>query len=100
MVWGYNSANPSKGDGMSFTAKVKATNEFFQATTDFGIDGKSSRDAHSPLDPGRTYGGHHFPGSIVGTSQYVEYSEAETAVFPGTELEEVYGDIRLVPMRS
>ncbi len=54
---------------MSFTTKVRATNELFHITTDFGIDGKSYRDAHSPLDPNRIYGGHHFPGSIVGTYQ-------------------------------
>jgi hypothetical protein len=84
---------------MSFTAKVKATNELFQATTDFGTDGKSHRDAHLPLQSEHIYGGHHFLGSVVGTSHYVEFSEAETAVFPGSKLEEVYGDIRLVPVR-
>ena len=84
---------------MSFTTKVKATNELFHVTTDFGIDGKSYRDAHSPLDPNRIYGGHHFPGSFVGTSQYVVYSEAVTAVFSGKKLEEEFGDIRLVPIR-
>ena len=29
---------------MSFTTKVKATNELFHVTTDFGIDGKSYRE--------------------------------------------------------
>jgi hypothetical protein len=83
---------------MSFTAKVKATNELFQATTDFGTDGKSYRDAHD-LQSDHIYRGHYFPGSVVGSSQYIEYSEAKTEVFPGHELEEVHGDIRLVPFR-
>jgi hypothetical protein len=33
---------------MSFTAKIKTTNELFQATTDFGTDGQSYRDAVLP----------------------------------------------------
>jgi hypothetical protein len=81
------------------SAKVKATAEFFMATTDFGPNEESFRDAHSPLVADHLYGGHLFPGSIVGSSQYVEFSEAKSASFHGSELDEDVGDVRLVPFR-
>jgi hypothetical protein len=37
-----------RGEAISFTAKIKTTNELFQATTDFGTDGQSYRDAVLP----------------------------------------------------
>jgi hypothetical protein len=84
---------------MSFTTKVRATGELFDVTTDLGTDEKTFRDAHPPLEPTKLYSGHLFVGSLVGSSQYVEYSEAKTATFHGSELDEEYGDIRLAPVR-
>jgi hypothetical protein len=79
------------------SAKVIATGELFTATTDFGTNEQSYHDAHSPLQADHLYGGHLFPESNVGTSQYVEFSEAKSAMFHGSELDEDIGDIRLVP---
>jgi hypothetical protein len=84
---------------MTVSAKVRETGELFMATTDFGAHEDSYRDAHSPLQADHLYGGHFFPGSMVGTSQYVEFSEAESKTFRGSELDEDIGDIRLVPFR-
>ena len=81
------------------SAKVKSSSEFFMATTDLGTDKKTYRDAFSPLKDDHWYGGHLFPGSIVGSSQYVEFSEAVSASFLGSELDENIGDTRLVPLR-
>jgi hypothetical protein len=85
---------------MSFSAKVIATGELFLASTDMGPDKKRFRDAHSPLNKAIYYMGNLLPGSLVGNSFYVEYSGAETAVYHGSELEEVDGDIRLMPIQK
>ncbi|MGD0446254.1 MAG: hypothetical protein ABSA39_20155 [Edaphobacter sp.] len=84
---------------MSFTAKVIATSEFFDVTTDLGPAKDRNRDAHPPLDPNTFYLGHYFPNSKSGSSQYVEFSEVTSKIFKGDELEEVTGDIRLIPLR-
>lgn len=84
---------------MSFTAKLIATNEFFDATTDLGSEKDRNLDAHSPLDPNTFYLGHHFPGSTSSSSQYVYFSQVASKIFRGDELEEVFGDIRLIPVR-
>lgn len=81
------------------SAKVKATGEFFIATTDFGTDQAGYRDAHAPLEVNHIYGGHLFPESSVGTTQYVEFTHSVSATFRGSELDEEIGDIRLVPFR-
>jgi hypothetical protein len=85
---------------MSFTAKVIATGEFFWATTDIGAEKGRFRDAHLPLDKTIYYMGNFLPGSLVGRSFYVEFSESETATYHGSELDEVPGDIRLIPVRG
>lgn len=83
---------------MSITTKVISTGEFFQATGVIGNDG-IQRDAHGSLEPAKRYRGNLFLGSLVGNSQYVEFADVTGREFPGRELEEVSGDIRLVPVR-
>jgi len=81
---------------VSIKTKVRQTGEFFQATTNMGPNKNIDRDAFSPLDSNTFYAGHLFPGSVVGSSQYVEFSEAVLKVFHGSELEEDTGDLLLV----
>ncbi len=81
---------------MSIKTKVKKTGEFFQATTNVGPNKDIDRDAFPPLDSNTFYAGHLFPGSIVGSSQYVEFTEAVLAVIHGSELEEDTGGLLLV----
>jgi hypothetical protein len=71
---------------MSFTAKVKETRELFIATTDLGTKRDTYRDAHLPLDPKVFYAGHLFLDSPAGRSHYVNFQEATSAVFHGSEL--------------
>jgi hypothetical protein len=82
---------------MSFTAKVKETRELFIATTDLGTKRDTYRDAHRPIDQNVYYAGHLFLDSLVGTSHYVNFQEATSAVFHGSALVEDHGEIRLVP---
>jgi hypothetical protein len=82
------------------TTKVKADGRFFLASIDLGEDGKGFRDAHPPLEGNKTYWGHLFTDSLVGQTQYVEYSEVEAATFKGDELEELPGEFRLVGVRG
>jgi hypothetical protein len=82
------------------TTKVKADGRLFLASVDRGSDGTDFRDALSPLERDKMYWGHLFEGSLVGQTQYVEYSEVESAEFKGDELEELPGDFRLVPFRD
>jgi hypothetical protein len=88
---------------MSFTAKVVATGEFFQATTDLGPAKDHYRDAHLPIEPKTFYLGHQFPGSQVATSQDValtkiRFTKVVSVTFLGAELEVVTGDVRLIPV--
>jgi hypothetical protein len=85
---------------MGFTAKVIATGEFFWATADLGAEKERFRDTQLPLDKTIYYMGNLLPGSLVGNSFYVEFSDVETATFHGSELEEVPGDIRLMPSHA
>jgi hypothetical protein len=95
-----SSSPPRQGEAlMSFTAKVKETREFFIATTDLGTKRDTYRDAHFPLDPKVFYAGHLFLDSLAGTSHYVNFQEATSAVFHGSELVEDHGEIRLVPFK-
>ena len=84
---------------MSFTAKVNETKEFFIATIDLGTKKDTYRDAHLPLDQNVFYAGHLFLESLVGTSHYVEFEEATSAIFRGSELVADYTDVMLVPVR-
>jgi hypothetical protein len=40
-----------------------------------------------------------FLGSLVGQPQYIEFSDVSHREFPGSDLVEETGDIRLVPFR-
>jgi hypothetical protein len=82
---------------MSFNTKVKETREFFIATTDLGTKRDTYRDAHLPLDQKVFYAGHLFLDSLVGTLHFVNFQEATSAVFHGSELVVDHGEIRLVP---
>ena len=55
------------------------------------------RDAHRPLDQKVFYAGHLFLDSQPGALHYVNFQEATSAVFHGSELVEDHGEIRLVP---
>jgi hypothetical protein len=85
---------------VSFTTKVKKTGELFHATTDLGTDKSIYQDAHSPLEPAKIYAGHLFVDARPGNSPWVEFSEAQWAVFRGDELDEFYAELRLVPFRE
>jgi hypothetical protein len=84
---------------MSFTAKVKETRELFIATTDLGPIKDIYREARPPLNRNVYYAGHLFLEYLVGTSHSVDFEQATSAIFHGSELEEEYGDVRLVPLR-
>lgn len=84
---------------MTIAAKVIKTGEFFQATAVIGADG-IQRDAFRPLEPTKKYRGSLFPGTLAGSSKNLEFSEVTHAVFFGSELQEVPGDIRLLPVHN
>src|SRR5258708_4982478 len=88
------------GQGMSITAKVIETGEFFMADTVMELDRTNYHDAQRPLDPTKLYRGNLLVGSLSGSSIYVEYTDQETKWFKGSELEDVAGDIRLIPMHE
>lgn len=73
---------------MSFTAKVKATGQLFDVTTDLGQDGALYRDAHRPLQKGTLYAGHLFDAFPKSGSDLVKFSKAEWAIFCEDELED------------
>jgi hypothetical protein len=82
---------------MSFiTTKVRGDGRFFLVQIDRGRDGNDFRDAHSPLEQDKTYFGLLLDGSLVGQTQYVEFGEANSAIFRGDRLEELPGDFRLI----
>jgi hypothetical protein len=83
---------------MTIAAKVVKTGEFFQATAIIEDDG-IQRDTHQPLEPTKQYRGSLFPGTHVGASKTIKFSEVTHATFLGSDLEEVPGDIRLIPVR-
>jgi hypothetical protein len=83
---------------MTIAAKVVKTGEFFQATAIIEDDGVQ-RDTYRPLEPTKQYRGSLFPGTCVGSSKNIEYSEVTHATFWGSDLEEVPSDIRLIPVR-
>jgi hypothetical protein len=78
------------------TTKVKADGRFFLASIDRGVDGNDFRDAHPPLERGKSYWGHLLDGSDVHQSQWVEYGASDSATFKGDELEELPGEFRLI----
>lgn len=85
---------------MSFTAKVKATADLFQATNEWEENEFIGRDAHEPVE-GHVYFGHHFiAASLVkkpdGRAVYT-YASLEFATFKAEELDVLSGyDIRLL----
>jgi len=79
---------------MSFTTKVKHTRELFIATTDLGTTKDLYRDAHPPLNESLYYAGHLFLERLVGTTHCLDFEEATSAIFHGSELEQDYGDVR------
>lgn len=87
---------------MSFTARVNETGQLFQATTDLGIDGQDFRDAHSPIDPKKTYLGHLFDAYVSNPApKIIRFSRVETGTFEGRELEEISFDrLTLTPARK
>jgi hypothetical protein len=85
---------------MSLTAKVIATDELFLAATVADADKGNQHDAQPPIDPEKMYMGNLLVGSLSGNSIYVEYTEPATKWFKGSELEEVPGDVRLIPMHE
>jgi hypothetical protein len=76
-----------------FTARVIADGRFFMGDTDVA----TGRDAHS-LEAGKTYSGNVLD-SMPTETQYVEFSRASRATFHSSELEELSGNYRLVPVR-
>lgn len=77
-----------------FTAKVIADGRFFMGQ----IEKSTFRDAQQ-LEKDKTYYGLVFD-HIVGQTQYVEYSECESAIFNGDELEDLPGEFRLIAIRG
>jgi hypothetical protein len=77
-----------------FTAKVKKTGEVFLATNELLPDGVWGHDAHE-LEQGKTYVGHLFVDSTLGSSPLVQFSKAAWAQFAARELERVQQDLRL-----
>jgi len=88
---------------MSFTAKVKATGQLFQATTVFGTDGTLGRDAYE-LHNGESYAGHLFVGPQVSESAELaefEFTKADWATFKAEELENIdVKHIKLYPLHA
>ncbi len=88
---------------MSFTAKIKATGEFFQATTDLGAAKDVYRDAHLPILPDTYYLGHLFTGTQIEPIQdlgltKIQYKTVTSGTFRGIELEYLPEEIRLLPV--
>jgi hypothetical protein len=73
---------------MSFTTKVKTTNQLFDATKDLGADGTLCRNACLPLQEGTNYAGYLFDAYPRSESGSANFSKPEWTVFPGQELEE------------
>lgn len=59
---------------MTIATKVLKTGEFFQATAIIESNGVQ-RDTHPPLQSTKHYRGSLFPGTKVGNSKNVEFSE-------------------------
>jgi hypothetical protein len=76
-----------------FTARVIADGRFFMGDTDI----ETGRDAHS-IEAGKTYSGNVLD-SIPTETQYVEFSKSSRATFHSSELEELPGNYRLIPVR-
>jgi hypothetical protein len=76
-----------------FTARVIADGQFFMGDTDVA----TGRDAHR-LEAGKTYAGNVLD-SIPTETQFVEFSKASRATFHSSQLEELPGEYRLVPVR-
>jgi len=84
---------------MSFSAIVKSTGQFFDATNEVGPNGGLGRDAHE-LEPGKSYMGHLFDAYPTAERTTVRYSKAEWAVFPAGALELLaVSTVTLVPTR-
>jgi hypothetical protein len=84
---------------MSFSAIVKKTGQFFDATNEVGPTGGIGRDAHD-LEPGKSYMGHLFDAYPTPESTTVRFSKAEWAIFPADELREFdVPSVTLVPTR-
>jgi hypothetical protein len=64
---------------MTIAAKVLKTGEFFQATAIIEDDGVQ-RDTHRPLQSTKHYRGSLFPGTRVGNSKNIEYSEVNLLI--------------------
>jgi hypothetical protein len=79
---------------MAVNARVKGTNQFFQATRDLGVDGRQYELAVLPLRADRTYRGHLFVDGIISENNpgIVKYTRYETGYFAGFELEAVAVD--------
>lgn len=78
------------------TTKLKADNRFFLVQADRGYDGKDFRDAHPPLEQGKTYYGLLLDGSYVDQNHYVAFRNADPAEFKSEALEEMPGNFRLI----
>jgi hypothetical protein len=84
---------------MSFSAIVKSTGQFFDATNEVGPNGGLGRDAHE-LEPGKSYMGHLFDAYPTAERTTVTYSKAEWAAFPAEDLEQLeVASVTLVPTR-
>jgi hypothetical protein len=75
-----------------FTAKVIADGRLFMGQLEKG----TWRDAYM-LEPEKEYYGLVFDSTPTRTP-YIEYSNAEPAFFKSEELEDVPGDLRLIPI--
>ena len=73
---------------MSFTARLKTNRQLFDVTTDLGTDGTLWRNACLPLRGDAIYAGHLFNAYPTSGYEPVKFTEFESAVFRGDELEE------------
>jgi hypothetical protein len=76
-----------------FRAKVIADGRFFMGVTET----ETGRDAHK-IEKGKTYSGNVLD-SMPTETQYVEFSDTTRATSHSSELEELPGDYRLIPVR-